>query len=267
MNIKPTYICNDNKNRIIDLNILSAKENEQIYFKIEKSEYVFIILTGQAEITTQEMKYSLGPRQSPITSKPDILYISKPQEIKIISLNENTVIAIASTYSTDIHKDQFISSKEVRESIRGEKNWQRKVRLGLWSDNSIGEKLLIGETIVPPGNWSAMPAHKHDKFIKEDNQIKQVPYQEIYFFHFPEQEGFGICKLFSDNYSNLLEVKDTAAVLITEGYHTVVNSPLSPLYHLTIMAGPYRMSAASIHDDYMKLIKDDKQNPYRNQEK
>lgn len=266
MNIQNAKIINDSDERIISIKVLSAHKEEYTGYKLQGSEFAFIIITGHAEITTSQNKYSLGPRKNPVDDKPDILHISTPQEIKIEIKQDNTLIAIASIKSNRQYNDQFISSDKIRESIRGEANWQRLVRLGLWSDNSEGDKLLIGETVVPPGNWSAMPAHRHDSFIKENDQIKQVPYQEIYLFHFPEPTGFAICKVFKDNEIKLHEVKNQQSILIANGYHTVVNSPLSPLYHLTVMGGPHRISAASIHDDYLPLIEDDNNNPYRNQE-
>lgn len=257
---------NDNEIRGIKIQLWTAADNEEYSLKVDGYEYGFILLNGEAAIITEDARYNLAHRRNPIEDKGDILLISRKQTLKIVSHREETRLVIIRVKAEKSYPDQFIAAADIRETERGKDNWKRSVRLGIWSDNSVGERLLIGETIVPPGNWSAMPAHRHDEYEKDSSGISQVPYQEIYLFQFSKPSGFGLCKIFNNNRSEIFEVKHNEAVFIGNGYHTLVNSPLSSLYHLTVMAGKYRQSTAQIHEDYYPLI-EAQSNPYREQEK
>lgn len=260
------HIHNDSDTRKIKIHLWEGSEKEEHTLIIDNLEYGFILLNGEAIVETDNNTYHLGYRSNPIDDKGDILLLSSSQNIRILSLHPNTRLMIIRVPTKNSYPDQFIASKDIRESVRGKNNWERKVRLGLWSDNSDGESLLIGETIVPPGNWSAMPAHRHDTYKQDNNGISQVPYQELYFFQFPVTTGYSLCKIFDEELSHIYEVKNNEAIFIGKGYHTVVNSPLSQLYHLTIMSGVHRQSTAEVHEDYYPLLEENT-NPYRNQEK
>ena len=53
------------------------------------------------------------------------------------------------------------------------------------------KRLIVGETINPPGNWSSFPPHKHDT----DNPPEGV-YEEVYFFLVRPRGGFGLSRVY-----------------------------------------------------------------------
>ena len=61
----------------------------------------------------------------------------------------------------------------------GTGNWSRTIRTILGPDDDAG-RLLVGETINPPGNWSSYPPHKHDRHAPPD----EVALEELYYYRF-----------------------------------------------------------------------------------
>ena len=68
----------------------------------------------------------------------------------------------------------------------GAGNWLRTVRTLLGPDDAAG-RLIVGETINPPGNWSSYPPHKHDREAPPD----EVALEEVYYYRFEPAGGFG----------------------------------------------------------------------------
>ena len=98
------------------------------------------------------------------------------------------------------------------------------------ADRMLGlENLIIGETISPPGNWSSWPPHKHDTF--EGN--KESAQEEIYFYKFSNDKGFGIQML--DDKPHLVRNNDKFKIL--KGHHPVVASPYSKMYYFWALYG------------------------------
>jgi 5-deoxy-glucuronate isomerase len=121
----------------------------------------------------------------------------------------------------------------------GRDNWSRNVRTILGPEQTAS-RLLLGETVNPPGQWSSYPPHKHDVQAPPD----EVRLEEVYLFKLDPPGGFGV----QINYDD--EGKDDAALVrtddvavISSGYHPVVAAPGYALYYLWIMAGEGRAMA------------------------
>lgn len=117
----------------------------------------------------------------------------------------------------------------------GAGNWQRHVRTILGPDDHAG-RLLIGETVNPPGNWSSYPPHKHDL----ERPPIEVRLEEVYLFKVDPPAGFGVQVRYDDAGEEARTVHDGDAVVIRSGYHPVVAAPGYSLYYLWAMAGDGR---------------------------
>ena len=69
----------------------------------------------------------------------------------------------------------------------GRDNWQRTVYSAL-AEDVPAQRLLAGETLNPPGNWSSYPPHKHDRL----NPPQEAVLEEVYFFRIKPAQGFGL---------------------------------------------------------------------------
>ncbi|MCO5999940.1 5-deoxy-glucuronate isomerase [Actinoallomurus rhizosphaericola] len=118
---------------------------------------------------------------------------------------------------------------------RGEGNWSRTVRTILGPGDSAG-RLLLGETINPPGNWSSYPPHKHDTH----EPPREVKLEEVYLFKLDPENGFGVQIRYDGEGEECFTVRDGDVAAIPAGYHPVVAAPGYRLCYLWVMAGQGR---------------------------
>ena len=66
-------------------------------------------------------------------------------------------------------------------------NWRRDVRLVVPPGSGVSQRLIIGETVNPPGNWSGIAPHKHDQTNDCENSL-----EEVYWFKVKPTDSFGV---------------------------------------------------------------------------
>lgn len=216
-------------------------------------ETALVIIHGECTVSWPDGEFVLGPRKNPFDDLPSAVLVPRETPVRIESRSA-CLIGIGSAPSTKRLKVSTISKDQVRVVTRGTGNWERTVRMVCWSDNSEGETLLAGETCTPSGNWSTIPPHRH-QFLDEGNE---VPYEEAYLFQFSRPQGFGIIWQFDDDgaMDQAFSLRNNDVAYVGGGYHPVVCGPGSTLYHLSLMAGPRRISLARVHPDYRYLLED-----------
>ncbi len=133
---------------------------------------------------------------------------------------------------------RIIGPADQRIGEAGRGNWRRDVRTILGPEHPAS-RLLLGETINPPGNWSSYPPHKHDR----EAPPEEVRLQEVYFYKLDPVGGFGLQMRYDDAVAETFIVRDGDAVAIPSGYHPVVAAPGYALYYLWVMAGDGRRMA------------------------
>lgn len=248
------------------LDLVSLKKGDSFEFNAQNRDYAAVLIRGRMKCRTKDGTiYDLGCRPDPFSFLPSVLMFSGPREI-IFHAGEDTFLALGSAVGERSCPIQLITPEMIRENTRGQDNWTRQVRLVCWSDNSRADRLMVGETVTPSGNWSTVPPHRHARYLEEKGEILEVPYREIYFYQFSKPAGFGMNRQFDDDGSdNAFSLISNDAVYIDGGYHPVVCAPGSDMYQLTLMSGTYRQSTASVHPDYEYLLNGEK-SPFRRQE-
>ena len=242
--------------------LLAAGEKMDI--ETVNREYGFVLISGHCEFFIQDTEhYILGPRLNPFDEKPYALLVTRDQKITIRALSPS-FLGAGSAPAKDRMENQLILPEDCGGGARGVDNWQREVRFVIWSDNTKGNMLLMGETITPSGNWSTIPPHRH----QYDTPGEEVPYDEAYFFRFSKDTGFALAWQFDDvgQMDQAFSIKNNDVLYMDQGYHPVACGPGARLYQLTIMAGPRRLSKSRVHDDFKALL-DEKgmENPYSRQ--
>lgn len=132
-------------------------------------------------------------------------------------------------------KARIIAPGDQRIGEVGKENWRRSVRTILGPENAAS-RLLLGETINPPGNWSSYPPHKHDR----EAPPEEVRLEEVYLFKVDPAGGFGVQVRYDDAGAEAFTVRDGDVAVIRSGYHPVVAAPGYSLYYLWVMAGEGR---------------------------
>ena len=132
----------------------------------------------------------------------------------------------------------LVTPDQVRERVVGKGNWQRSV-FDIVDGSVDACRLLVGETINPPGNWSSAPPHRH----QVDNLPEESNLEEAYFFRVDPPQGFGVIRIYTDDrkIDETYSVENNDLVLIPEGYHPVAALAGYRLYYLWMLAGEKRM--------------------------
>ncbi|MDY3242761.1 MAG: 5-deoxy-glucuronate isomerase [Candidatus Limiplasma sp.] len=245
MNYKKTYtpkngytpLCEIGKCSLKDLEfgILELSDGQSYTYETKDREVAFIILGGKANFTANGKDYGMvGARRNVFENpKAECFYAPRNCSVKIDS-PWNIKIAVCSTPIDVDSEPQAIHQADVRVVRLGVKPWERDTSF-IMDGSTNAKKLTIGEAYITPGNWAGFPPHKHDV----DNMPSEGVLEEIYYFLFDPQQGFGVqCLYTSDGeIDEAYRVKNDELVEFPRGYHTTVGAPGYNTYFLWLMAG------------------------------
>jgi len=203
-------------------------------------EAIVVVLSGQIEVSVDGHQVGIvGGRHDVFEGPGHAVYVPPDTSIGVMATGGPAEVAVASAPpgSAPVGPSRVIGPNDQRIAEVGDGNWSRMVRTILGPEHAAS-RLLIGETINPPGNWSSYPPHKHDVESPPD----EVRLEEVYLFKVNPPGGFGVQVAYDDNgkdEASLVRTDDVA--VITSGYHPVVAAPGYALYYLWVMAGEGRV--------------------------
>ena len=181
-------------------------------------------------------------RASPFTGKPHCLYLPRHTKYVIEALSDVQLAYNASPVTRDTAKPTLIRPENTRHIALGKDNWTRTSEIIL-DEKFDSEHFYIGEGMIPSGNWSGYPSHKHDI----DNPPNELDMEETYFYLYDPDCGFGfqsvytpdgvVAEKFGEPLNEAYRVQSYDTVAIAEGYHPLVGAPGYQMYYLWTMAG------------------------------
>lgn len=247
--------------KYIEYGVLSlSKKGEEYADKTRNHEAVLIIFSGKFEIVIdcplQKVHDEFtGGRNDVFSDRPVAIYLPRETTFKIIALSPRLEMGISKAPSDADYPPVIVKDGEVAERTVGAWNWRRKIRLAV-VDNVRACRLIVGETLNPPGNWSSVPPHKHDSKGPDE-----VPLEEVYFFKFKPNQGFGIQRIYTpqddaDPIDEAYVIENNDTVVLPRGYHPVVAAPGYQLYYLWVLAGDRRIYGAWSDDPKHRWLKD-----------
>jgi len=200
-------------------------------------ETVVVLLGGVVDVEANgESLGSAGGRSSVFEGPGHAVYAPTGTVLRLKATTPaQLAIATAPAGQGAPLKARIIGPGDQRLADVGKGNWSRTVRTILGPEHAAG-RLLLGETINPPGNWSSYPPHKHDR----EAPPEEVRLEEVYFFKVDPPEGFGVQVRYDDAGTEAFAVRDGDSAVIRSGYHPLVAAPGYSLYYLWIMAGDGR---------------------------
>ena len=215
-------------------------------------ETVLTIFSGKCSVEvkspSKEVFYKMiGDRSDVFSGKPTMVYIPASTGYNMIAETSSFEAGLSMAPSESDFPPVLVKPVDVIEKLVGAWNWGRKVYTSV-GDNTKAQRLLVGETMNPPGNWSSSPPHKHDEKTKEE-----APLEEVYFYKVKPTQGFGLQRIYTagedkEPFDEVYVVKNNDTVVLPRGYHPVVAAPGYQLYYLWILAGEER-SYGSWSDD------------------
>jgi 5-deoxy-glucuronate isomerase len=221
---------------LIELQLLRFGAGDQ-FVSSDRGERCAVVLSGAVEATVGGVPLgALGGRGDVFDGLGEAVYAPPDVEL-LFGAPAPAVVALASAPLDGRvpGRPRLIRGADQRVTEAGKGNWARTIRTILGPADDAG-RLIVGETINPPGNWSSYPPHKHDRQAPPE----EVALEEVYFYRLRPKDGFGVQIVYGDGPERALVVHDGDAVAIPSGYHPVVAAPGYELYYLWVMAGEGR---------------------------
>jgi len=221
---------------LIDLQLLRFEAGDR-FASSHRGERCAVVLGGVVEATAGGVPLGgVGGRSDVFDGLAEAVYVPPDMELALATAAPAVVaLAAAPLDGRAPGRPRVIRGEDQRAAEAGKDNWSRTIRTILGPGDDAG-RLIVGETVNPPGNWSSYPPHKHDRQAPPE----EVELEEVYFYRLRPQGGFGVQIVYGDGQERALVVHDGDAVAIPSGYHPVVAAPGYELYYLWVMAGEGR---------------------------
>jgi len=197
--------------------------------------------TGAQEVVLDILTGSCNT--NPFIGKPTMIYLPKGAEYTVISRLDFLDIVVWMSPSVLDSEPSLVEPDDVVVTSTGRGNWRRDVRLAVGS-NVKAHRLIVGETLNPPGNWSGCPPHKHDV----ENPPEEMPSEEVYLFLTELPQGWGMIRLNTGDKDDVYVVKNNDIVTIPRGYHIVVAGPGYRICYLFALSGEKRVYGMASYD-------------------
>jgi 5-deoxy-glucuronate isomerase len=247
--------------RFLDFARLQLPPGQSHSARTGAREGVLDIFSGQAAITIRcadgtKHDFAKAGGRSDVFSGPPVMVYLPPQASYEITAGSPLDLGIFSAPSSASAAPALLEGASVAAKDVGRDNWQRRVYSAL-GENVRAERLLAGETLNPPGNWSSYPPHKHDR----KNPPHEAVLEEIYFFRVKPSQGYGLIWTYTapgdpEGFSNVFVVEDGDTVLLPRGYHPVVAAPGYQLHYTWVLAGEERRYGAWADDPRHAWVKE-----------
>ena len=204
-------------------------------------ETVLVLLEGSAIWEAGGEQWPVA-RRGVFAERATALYLPPGVPVTVTAQSPLEAILV-STPATAGGRPALIGPDAIRIQARGRETFRREV-YDLFVDDAYAQRLMVGETLNPPGHWSSYPPHKHDGGDGEPRL------EELYYFRLDPPHGFGVQALYAtggggDAIAHVAH--DGDAVLIPSGYHPVAAAPGYRLYYLWALAGEARRLV--VHED------------------
>jgi 5-deoxy-glucuronate isomerase len=246
--------------RFLDFSRLQLPPSAQHFGETGEREAVLDFFSGTASLavrTAEGMSHTfniVGNRQDVFSGPPVMVYVPS-QATYEITASSAVDIGIFTAPSETPAEPALLQGASVTVKTVGRDNWERKVYSAL-DQNTPAERLLAGETLNPPGNWSSYPPHKHD----QPNPPHEAVLEEIYFFRVKPAQGYGFIWTYTapgdpEGFSTVFVVEDADTVLLPKGYHPVVAAPGYELHYTWVLAGEERRYGAWADDPRHAWVK------------
>ena len=244
----------------IGIRVGTVSVGSNLTIEADSQERTIFVLDGgdiSVEISHADKRESvtLRGRNSVVSGPTDHLYVPINSAIAISGAAR---VAVGEAPAKNVKPISLLKREDVPVYIRGAGRETRQVHNFGMPDNLDADRFIVVEVIVPAGNWSGAPAHKHDTYIagKESNL------EELYYFESALERGreatgavdpVGYLRGYASDareFDITAEVRSGDLVLVPHGWHgPVAAAPGYDLYFFNVMAGPDPVREWNVTDD------------------
>ena len=239
------------KMRLTKFGLLKLAKGTTYEGDTAETEVALVLIGGNFAARGDGWEFTVADgRKSPFTGKPHCLYLPRHTKYVITAFSDVELAYNGSPVSRDTAKPTLIRPEDTRHIALGKDNWTRTSEIIL-DEKFNSEHFYIGEGMIPSGNWSGYPSHRHDV----NNPPNELDMEETYFYLFDKvgagagepNEGFGFQSVytpagmkaakFGERLNEAYRVENYDTVAIAEGYHPLCGAPGYNMYYLWTMAG------------------------------
>ena len=212
-------------------------------------EIALVLLHGSGRVEVESganepITYELAGRRDVFIEMATMVYRPPETGYRIISHSEAFEAGVFKAPASQTTASFVIPPDEIKSRLVGAGNWRRNVIEITRNDMPI-ERLIVGETISPPGNWSSYPPHKHDEWTPDG----EAPYEEVFHYRVKPKGGYGIQQLYDapgreSALDEVYVVRNGDTLAIPHGYHPIVAAGGYQVYYLWALSGDARVYAA-----------------------
>lgn len=218
----------------VNMDLLHLVDGERWELGQDDRELGGVILNGSAAVQwAGAAPQVLQARAEPLAGWPHAVYIPAGARVTVTA-HGPLHMAIFGTPAQPGGEPLVICPEDVEVLKIGKGNWYLEGTF-IIGDKVPSQRLIVGETHIPAGNWCSSPPHSHDT----NEPGKQTRLEEIYYFRFRPSQGFGFQGLYTldGTLNEAYILHDGDVILVPKGMHPNVAGPGYEMYMLWGMAG------------------------------
>ena len=233
--------------------LLVLKAGESCKSDSGEFEVALVLLGGKCRISGETFDFpEVGERKNVFDGKPHTVYLPRRTGYTVTAITDVEIAVNASPASRDTAPPTLIRPEDTRTFSLGRDNFTRQATVMI-DEKFDSEHFYIGEGLIPSGNWSGYPPHRHDF----DNPPEEIDMEETYFYRFDPPQGFGIQKVYTPDgrIDETYTAKNNDTVAIAEGFHPLCGAPGYQMYYLWTMTGAVNRGLISAKDPDHSWVK------------
>jgi 5-deoxy-glucuronate isomerase len=229
---------------LLDFQLLVLAEGKKHAAASGEREMLAVILSGKAAFSVNGKSFAgIGGRPNVFAGKPHSVYVPAGAEFAITA-QSSLEVALVSAPSDLKTEPYLIGPEKITTGVWGAANFSRNYHqiLTLAGQPDLpAQRLIVGETYTPSGNWSTFPPHRHEK----EDLPREAYHEELYYFKVQPADGFGLTRYYNGEVDTGYVIRDSTILMAPNGYHTVVSAPGYTTYYLWALAGNHRVQATA----------------------
>lgn len=216
----------------LGLDLLRLEPGKTWQGQLAEEEAALILLGGRTSIQVDGQGWEdLGARPDIFAGTATAVYAPRRSNLQVRATSKLELAIAKAPCDTDLPA-KLITPGEVKVVSAGMANWRRDVRLIIPPGSPISQRLIVGETINPPGNWSGIPPHKHDTHREGENIL-----EEFYLFKLRPADGYGIQLMAEDGVEAAQVIHDNDVAVLQNSYHPTCAAPGVTVAYLWVLSG------------------------------
>ena len=205
----------------VHMEYLRLLEGQSAIVGREDRELGVLLMCGDISMKFGGKQETIVGRKDSFSGLPHAIYIPAGQAIEITAVTDFEA-AVYGTPAEKMGQIEIVTPDDIKVLEIGKDNWYINGYFVIGSEFPA-QKLIIGETQIPAGNWCSVPPHSHEK----DVPGVETKLEEIYLFKFKPEQGFGFQGLYTDDrvLDDAYILRNNDVILVPRGYHPNAAGP------------------------------------------